>query len=388
MSSVSPTPVEPFEVDDLRRLSGIKWSRDGGDVLPAWVADMDIRPAPCITDVLQNLVATADFGYNRRASALLPETFAAWQNDSHGWQIDPDDVRIFCDVLHAMDVVLWLNTDPGDGIVLLTPIYPPFLKAIDGSGRRLIDVPLDPDGWRVDYERLNAAIDDRTKVILTCNPHNPTGRVFDDEELAAIGRVAVEHDLIVVSDEVWADLLHPGVVHRPLSMVSDEFAARTVTLSSASKAFNLAGLRCAVAHIGHPGVAKKLAELPSHLLGAVSTPGAEASMAAWTQGRPWLESLRTHLTDRRDQLATRLAAELPDVGFVLPEATYLSWLDFRPLELGDSPNEWLLEKAGVALSPGADFGPLGLGHARLNFATSASILDQIFDRMASALPTQ
>ncbi len=377
--------VEPLDIDHLRHLSGIKWSRYGPDVLPAWVADMDIAPPPVVVEVLQQLVSRGDFGYNRQALLQLPDAFARWQSDRHRWVIDPADVRVFCDVLHAIDTALWLLTGPGDGVVLFTPIYPPFLNALSTTGRRLIDVPLDPDGWRLDPDRLAAAIDDSTRAILLCNPHNPTGRVFDESELAAIARVAEEHDLLILSDEVWADLVHPGATHRPMGTISPEAAARTLTISAASKAFNLAGLRCAVAHVGHAGLAARLAELPAHLLGAVGTPGAEATLAAWTAGAPWLEAVRGHLTERRDQLARRLAADLPAVGFVPPEATYLAWLDLRPYGLGDNPAEILLDKASVALSAGPDFGVHGLGHARFNFATSAIILDQLVDRLAAAL---
>lgn len=377
--------LELFDIDQLRNLTGIKWSRDGEEVLPAWVADMDIRPARVITDALSSVIETGDFGYNRRTGELLPQAFVDWQTKQHGWSPDVSQVRPFCDVLHAIDVALWLHTEPGDGIVLLTPIYPPFLKAVNGSGRRLVDVPLDPQGWRLDPDRLQAAVDDRTKAILICNPHNPTGRVFDRAELEAIGRVAVEHDLLLLSDEVWADLLHPGAGHTPMASIDDEIAAQTVTISSASKAFNLAGLRCAVAHIGHPGVATALEGLPAHLLGAVSIPGAIAAITAWTEGETWLGELRHHLTARRDQLASRLSAELPAMGFQSPEATYLAWLDCRAWELGDDPAIEVLAKAGVALSSGPDFGPLGHGFTRLNFATSEPILDSVIDRLTRFL---
>jgi cystathionine beta-lyase len=372
-------------IEHLRAQSGIKWTRFGPDVLPAWVADMDIRPPDCVTHTIGDIIDRADFGYNLSAVERLPETFAQWQLEKHGWTLDPGLVRRFCDVLHAIDVALWLHTEPGDGIVLLTPIYPPFLKAIDNAGRRLVDVPLDPDGWRLNPDRLRDAIDDRTRAILTCNPHNPTGRVFDTDELEALAEIAVEHDLLVISDEVWADLVYPGATHRPLATISDEIAARTVTITSASKAFNLAGLRCAVAHVGHSGVAKALDALPPHLLGAVSTPGAEAALAAWTGGAGWLGSLREHLLARRDQLAARLASDMPDVGFQLPEATYLAWLDLRAHGLGDDPSERLREEARVAVSAGPDFGVHGHGFARLNYATSASILDEIVDRLADSL---
>lgn len=376
--------IEIPAIEDLRRLSGIKWTKFGSEVVPAWVADMDIRPPPCVTAALADLVEHADFGYNRRAD-LLADAFTRWQLDSHGWAPPTDEIRVFCDVLHAIDVALWLHTDPGDGIILLTPIYPPFIKAVDGAGRRIAEVPLDSDGWRLDPARLRAAIDDRTRAMLICSPHNPTGRVFDRDELTAIAEVAIEHDLLIVSDEVWADLVHPGATHLPLAALADEVAARTVTVSSASKAFNLAGLRCAVAHVGHPGVAARLDALPGHLLGAVGTPGAAATVAAWTAGRDWLEVLRRHLTDRRDQLARRLAAELPRIGFDSPEATYLAWLDFRELGLGANPSERLLELARVALGSGPDFGARGNGFARLNFATSAELIDEMLDRLVSAI---
>jgi cystathionine beta-lyase len=376
-----PTGIELLDPAQLTQLRGVKWSSHDADVLAAWVADMDLRPPRVVTDALSDLVARGDLGYNFHAIERLPEAFTTWQEEGHGWRPDPASIRVFCDVLHAIDTVVWLHTEPGDGIILLTPVYPPFLAAVHGAGRRLVDVPLDPGGWRLDPERLRAAVDDRTRVILVCNPHNPTGRVFGDDELAAIGQVAVEHDLVVISDEVWADLLHPGAVHRPLATVSDEVAARTVTLSSASKTFNLAGLRCAVAHLGHRRVAESIESLPTHLLGAVGSPGAEATLAAWTAGRPWLADLRAHLTARRDQVAAALAAELPEVGFSPPQATYLAWLDLRPLGLGEDPAARLLSRARVGLSSGTDFGPGGAGWVRLNFATSEQLLDEVLDRI-------
>lgn len=376
--------IRTFDVSHLRSLTGVKWTRYGPDVLPAWVADMDLSAPDCVVDALEGLVARRDFGYNREALGALPGAFAHWQQARHGWTIDPAEVRVFCDVLHAIDTALWLCTEPGDGVVLLTPIYPPFLNALATTDRRLVEVPLDPEGWRLDPDRLRAAIDDRTRAILLCNPHNPTGRVFDRAELAALAEVATEHDLLLLSDEVWADLVHPGAKHVPLASLGPEVQARTLTISAASKAFNLAGLRCAVAHLGHRGLAAAVEKLPAHLLGAVGTPGAEAALAAWTAGGGWLADLVTHLTARRDQLARRLAADLPEVGFQVPEATYLAWLDFRALGYGDDPATELLDEAKVAMSFGPDFGLRGRGFARLNFATSEPILDQIVDRLATA----
>jgi cystathionine beta-lyase len=209
--------------------------------------------------------------------------------------------------------------------------------------------------------------------------------VFDAAELRALAEVAIERDLLILSDEVWADLRHPGGPHIPMATLGDEVHARTITISSASKAFNIAGLRCAVAELGHRALAARLDALPARLLGAIGTPGADAAIAAWTAGAPWLAAARRHLTERRDQLARRLATELPSVGFHVPEATYLAWLDFRPLGLGDDPAARLLDLGRVALSPGPDFGPGGAGFARLNFATSEAILDEIVQRIVGAI---
>ena len=383
--SAPDRPVIGVELERLRSLTCFKWTYFEPDVLPAWVADMDLPPAPVAVSAVRALVDRGDFGYNNAAECRLAAAFASWQETSFGWRPDEKKVRVLCDVMQGVEVALWLQTAPGDGVVVFTPVYPPFLRTVAKSGRRVIDCPLDPDGWRLDPERLSAAIDAGTKAILLCNPHNPTGRIFTREELQAISEVAEKHDLLVISDEIWADLTHSGGKHIPMALLGDEVASRTVTLNAASKSFNVAGLHCAVAHIGHAGLAKSLKDVPSHVFGAVGSLAAEATLAAWTSGGPWLAETKAHLTAQRDHLAKRLAEELPAVGFTLPEATYLAWLDFRALGLGDDPAKRLLEDARVALSSGLDFGEHGTGFARLNFATTRGLLDQIVDRIVQAV---
>lgn len=385
-ATMAPQELLAAELRRLRSLTSVKWTRYAPDVLPAWVADMDLPPAQPVLDAVRALVERGDFGYNFDAVQRLPEVFAERQHQRYGWRPDTERLRVFCDVMQAVQAALWLTTEPGDGVVVFTPVYPPFLNSVRDTGRRIVDCPLDPaEGWRLDPERLVAAIDDRTRVILLCNPHNPTGRVFDDGELSAIAEVAERHDLLVVSDEIWADLTYPEAGFRPFAALGEGAASRTLTLNAASKAFNVAGLRCAVAHVGDARVAEGLAALPDHLLGAVGSPGAEATLAAWTGGDEWLAAAVRHLKSQRDHLATRLAAELPEVGFALPQATYLAWLDLRELGLGDNPAAWLLENARVALSPGLDFGEHGRGFARLNFATTRVVLDEIVDRIVTAV---
>jgi cysteine-S-conjugate beta-lyase len=381
----TPNPsAEPLdaEMDRLRSLTCAKWTWHDADVIPAWVADMDLPPVPAAVEAVRALVDRGDFGYNMAAEFKLAEAFADWQDASHGWRPDAERVRVFCDVMQVVTIALWLQTKPGDGIVVFTPVYPPFLSTVEKTGRRIVECPLDASaGWRLDPERLSAAIDPTTTAILLCNPHNPTGRAFSRDELAAIAEVAERHDLLVISDERWADLRHGDVAHTPMALMGEEVAARTLTINAASKSFNLAGLRCAVAHVGHAGLAEAIAGVPSHVFGAVSSLGAEATLAAWTKGAPWLAETREHLTAQRDHLGARLAAELPAVGYSVPEATYLAWLDFRAMGWGDDPAKRLLDSGRIALSSGLDFGPRGAGFARLNFATTRTILDEIIDRI-------
>ena len=370
--------------DELRQLTGIKWAKYGAEVLPAWVADMDMKPPRFAIDAARDLIERADVGYNFAAPARLPELFSSWQERHHGWTPDPSQVAAFTDVLHAIEVTLWLHTSPEASVVVFTPIYPPFLRALHGAKRELIDVPLDRPGWRLSAERLEQAIGDNTEAILLCNPHNPTGRMFDASERQAIAEVVVERGLVLISDEVWADITHPGAAHVPMATVNQQVAAQTITITSASKTFNLAGLRCAVAHIGD-GLRSRFDELPEHFLGAVNSVGAEVTAACWERGDAWAQELRSFLTERRSQVLSRLETDLPIVGTHQPQATYLAWLDFTATNLGPDPASWLLENAKVALSHGPDFGVHGAGFARLNFATSPVLLDDILNRMVDAL---
>ncbi len=380
----------------LRKLDGIKWSKYGDAVIPAWVADMDLAPAEVVTDAIQRVLDLGDFGYNFADVDQLLPLFRQWQDRYHHWSPEESESALFCDVLHAIDIALWLHTKPGDGVLLLTPVYPPFIGAVNGAGRKIVSVPLTQPDWTLDAERLAAAIDENTKVLLLCHPHNPTGRMFTQPEREAIAEVVLANDLLLISDEVWGDLLHDGHGassespdrgrHVPMASI-DGLAASTLTVTSASKSFSLAGLRCAVAHLGHHGLRAQFQELPKHFLGAVSTPGAAATAAAWSQGHEWLDQTRSFLTDRLDQTMTLVESRLPGVTMRRPEATYLAWLDVSELTpvIGSSPAAWFLEHGGVALGEGTDFGPEGSGFVRLNFATSPAILDAIVDRMATAL---
>ncbi len=380
--------VLPAETMRARR--GIKWHRYPEHVLPAWVADMDFAVAEPVQQALVRLVEAQDYGYPWRAGdEALASAFAYRMRDRFGWEIDPDLVLPVADLVQALFASALAFSEPGDGIITQTPIYPPFLMAIDRTGRRRVENPLRDTGSRfeLDVAGLRAAVDDTTRILFLCNPHNPTGRVFSEAELRALADLALERDLLIVSDEIHCDLVYSGHRHIPIATLSPEVAARTITLNSATKSFNIAGLRCAVMYFGSAELKERFHRtIPERLLGAVCSPGIDATIAAWRHAQPWLDSVMLLLGENRDRVAGFVRAELPGVRHYPPEATYLAWLDFRDVRLpAPTPFDFFLEHARCGFNPGADFGPPGATCVRVNFATSPEILEQILERMAGAV---
>jgi cysteine-S-conjugate beta-lyase len=383
--------LEAFEmtVAELRARQGRKWRDYPDPVLPVWVADMDFRVAEPVRAAIQRLVDHSDYGYEQRLGEEgVPGAFAARMRERFGWEVDPAHVEVISEVIQGKTVALMAFSQPGDGVVVQSPIYPPFLSTIGGTSRRLVDNPLRDDGTRfvIDFDHLRQVADAGTRVLMLCNPHNPTGRVFERDELLALAELAIERDLIIVSDEIHQDLVYPGHQHLPIASLGPEVAARTVTLTSATKGFNLAGLRCALIHFGSAALHERFSTaLPHRLLGAVNVVGVDATVAAWRAGQPWLEAVLRRLAGNRDRLTRFLAAELPEIGYRPPEGTYLAWLDFRALDLPEQPFPYLLREAKIALAGGTAFGTNGDHRARLNFATTPEVLDQVLDRLATAV---
>jgi cystathionine beta-lyase len=378
--------------DQLRARAGAKWTHYPPEVLPAWVADMDFAVAPAVQAALEALVAGQDYGYGPMTSFDdLAAAFAERMRDRHRWEVEPALVEPVADVIQGIVAAIQVYTRPGDGIIVQTPVYPPFLKVAEWTGRRVVENPLidDGSGYRVDLEGLRA-VAGQARMLLLCNPHNPTGRVFDRAELEGMAAVAVEHDLVVVADEIHADLVYPGRTHLPLASLSHAAASRTLTMTSATKAFNIAGTRCAVVHFGAADLRDQFkAALPDHLLGRPSRFGVDATIAAWREGQPWLDQVLLYLDRNRARVADWAAREAPMLGHHRPEGTYLAWFDCSKLNLnGTTPHEFCLAEAAVGLGNGVDFGELGARCVRLNFATSAEILEQILDRLGEALSTR
>lgn len=372
----------------LRRKRSVKWTKYGDDVIPAWIADMDFPVAPEISAALRQIIDMNDFGYppaslNDRAA----KAFCNWMTTRHGWTPDPARIFVGSTMMQLMHAMVMMFSEPGDGIVVQTPIYPGFLSVVAQNNRRLDENPLRRGNARyeIDIDGLRRVIDPRSRILLLCNPHNPTGRCFEKDELQAIADVALAHDLIVVANEVHMDFVYAPARHTPFAALGAEIAARTITLSSTSKGLNIAGLRCAVAHFGSEALQTRFKRINTHIMGTPSIFSIVGSEAAWQFGGPTQDKILQQLDANRRLVAETVRSEMPGMAHFPPEATYFAWLDCSALNLKTSAAKFFLDKAKVALSPGGDFSSYTDKFARLNFATPPEILSEILPRMARAL---
>ncbi|WP_048307793.1 MalY/PatB family protein [Halomonas sp. PR-M31] len=371
---------------DRRQYPTQKWQRYEEDVLPLWVADMDFVSPPAIVEALQARVEHGVFGYGRTPDSLL-QTLCQWSQRHYDWEIMPEWQLWLPGVVPALHLASLALTEPGDGVLTVTPIYPPFLKVAEHTGRlaqtaELAEPVASGEGWRLDLEALEAAITPQTKLLLWCHPHNPTGRVWQHEELAVIAELAARHDLLIVSDELHCDLILEDEPHRPLAALFPDLADRIITLWAPSKTFNVAGLSCACAVISNAALRQRFEQAMSGLMPGVNVLGLLAAEVAYAEGEPWRRELLDVLRVNRDRIG-EYVKRWPGVSWQVPESTYLAWLDLRQAGLGDSPQRALLEQAQVALSDGADFG--WPGFVRLNFGTPAALLEQGLQRLDEVL---
>ncbi|MDR6975834.1 cystathionine beta-lyase [Streptomyces sp. 3330] len=363
----------------------MKWRTHPADVLPLWVAEMDVPLAEPVVGAVAQALALGDTGYP--AGTAYAEALALYAAKRWAWDgLAVERTAIVPDVMLGVVEMLKLVTGPGDAVVVNPPVYPPFFQFAEHMDRRIAEAPLGADG-RLDLAVLEEAYrrevsGGRRAAHLLCSPHNPTGTVHTARELAAVAALAERYGVRVVADEIHAPLTAPGVDFVPYLAVPG--AENGLSLMSASKGWNLAGLKAALAVAG-PGAAADLALLPEEVSHGPSHVGVLAHTAALLEGTGWLDALLAGLDDNRRLLAALLAEHLPGVGYRPGEATYLAWLDCRALGLGDDPAAVFLERGRVALSRGLDFGTGGAGHVRLNIATSREILTEGVRRMAAAL---
>ncbi|MFD9127073.1 MalY/PatB family protein [Kitasatospora sp. NPDC059571] len=383
----------------LRRRTSMKWRAHPEDVLPLWVAEMDVRPAPAVADALRAAIDLGDTGYPWGTG--YAEALAAFAAERWGWDgLRVEDTALVPDVMMGVVEMLRLTTGPGDAVVVCPPVYPPFYAFVGHDGRTVVEARLGAD-LRLDLGALDEAFTrarrgGRRAAFLLCNPHNPTGTVHTRAELEAVAALARRHGVRVVSDEIHAPLVLPGAVFTPYLTVDgseDGFA-----LHSASKAWNLAGLKAAVAVAG-AGAAADLRRMPEEVGHGPSHLGIIAHTAAFRDGGPWLDELLAGLSANRDLLGRLVGEHLPGVRYRPPQGTYLAWLDCTHLALHDDrpadgpgvvadlagPARMFLDDARVALSSGHVFGTGGAGCVRLNFATSPAVLREALARMGCAV---
>src|ERR1700759_5654002 len=376
-------PIDPLE--QLRQRQSSKWRTYPADVLPLPVAEMDVNLAPPIAAALTAAVQRSDTGYGH-AIPDLGRAVAGFAARRWNWDVDSTQVTAVTDVGVGVVELLRVLTRPGDSVAISPPVYAPFFDWVPESGARLLEVPLAhrPDGWRLDLDALERAFATHPAAYVLCNPQNPVGRVHSADELAALVRLARLYRVTLISDEIHGPLVLPGATFTPLLTVPGA-AEVAVTVLSASKAWNLAGLKCAAVVTASPKLAAAVDRFPPDTRWRVGHLGVLATVAAYTEGAAWLDDLLVTLDQRRAQLSHLLATQLPQVTWHPPEATFLAWPNCSAIGPDDPARSQFLDRGRVALEPGLRYGAIGGGYVRLNFATSAAILDDSVARMATAL---
>jgi cystathionine beta-lyase len=372
-------------LDRLRRRKSFKWRTHEPDVLPAFVAEMDFDPAAEIKDAVGAALSVGDCGYPHVGE--LGEAFAEFSTARFGWSPDPGLVFAIPDVMTGITEVIQAITPPGACVVINPPVYAPFFFRLEWCGRRLVEAPMraGPNGrYDLDLAVLDAALArPGVGAYLLCNPHNPVGRVWSREQLGQVAEICDRRNVPVLVDEIHGPLVLPGAAHVPFHTLDHPAARKAVVFSSASKGWNIPGLKCGVAVAATPETAGILRErwdalLASHL-------GVLATVAALRSARPWLDAVVAQINANASALRALLDEHVPAIGYRKPEASFLAWLDCRELGAGENPAAQFLERGRVALSPGPDFGTQGGGFARLNMGTSPALLGEAVRRIAASL---
>ncbi len=372
---------------ERRHSDSIKWRLYDEDVLPLWVADMDFLAPEPVTEALAARVQHGVFGYAQEPPELR-EALVAWLARRFGWRVAPEAFLVVPGVVSGFNVACKAIGQPGDGVLVQTPVYPPILSAPANQGLVREDMQLsrDADGrYSVDDALMAATVSDRTRLFLLCSPQNPTGRTFSDAELGRMADLCLSRGVTIVSDEIHGDLVHPDARHRPIASLSPEVGAATITLMAPSKTFNIPTLGFSLAIIENPGLRKAFRRAMSDIVPHVGALAYTGALAAYTQAESWLDACMTYLAGNRDFLVRYIAEHLPGIHMWSPEATYLAWLDCRGADLPGGPYNFFLEHARVALNDGAAFGEGGAGFVRLNFGCPRATLVQALERMRAAL---
>ncbi len=366
-----------------------KW-RFYGDALPMWVADMDFRSPEPILDAIHERVDHGVFGYGGEEHTLQ-ELLCERMERLHGWQIEPADVLLLPGLVCGLNVVSRAIGKRGDGVLISTPVYPPFHSAPTNQERVLqtAALGLEQKGqqlrYHVDQKQFGAAIESNTELFILCNPHNPVGRAYTKAELQGLAEHCLQHDIVVCSDEIHCDLLLGETQHIPFATLDPEIAQRTITLVAPSKTFNIPGLGCSAAIVQNPTLRNQLKQASSGIVPHTNLLGITAAIAAYTLCQDWHTGLLAYLTANRDFVVDYVETHLPNLRVTVPEATYLAWIDCRDAGIDGVPANFFLQQGNVALNEGGRFGEQGEQFVRLNFGTQRSRLEEGLNRMRQAL---
>lgn len=361
-----------------------RWFHLSEEVLPLWVADIDIRTAPSISEALAKKAAQGEFGYTLFAPEAQ-EAVQSWYGRRHDMEIDPKHVLFSSGVVPALTHIVEALTEVGDGVVIQSPVYPPFHELVIGSKRQVFDAPLNENDGRyeMDFVALEEAMK-QAKLFLLCSPHNPVGRVWTRAELEKIVELANQYDVIVVADEIHADLTFPSHKHTAIGSLDP----RVITVSAPSKAFNIAGLFASYIICPVDEWRKQITKVQNkhHVL---PTPFANtAIIAAYTDKRAeqWLDQLREELEQQMSEVIDSIETNLPMLRTARPEASYLLWIDFSELPMSaEERKSWLHQDVRIFLSPGTPFGPQGEAFERMNIGTRRELLDEAIQRLSTQM---
>ena len=367
-----------------------KWRVYGAEAIPMWVADMDFRSPEPVLEAIHKRVDHGVFCYGGE-SQRLQEVICERMAQLHGWQIKPEDIVLLPGLVCGLNVVSRAIGKAGDGVLVSTPVYPPFLTAPVNQDRTLQTASLarTDDGktmhYAMDFDAFARAIDTTTELFILCNPHNPVGRAYTKAELEGIAEICTRHDMVICSDEIHCDLLLGDTKHFPIAALDPAVAERTITLVAPSKTFNVPGLGCSAAIIPNADLRAKVNKAASGIVPHVNVLGIAAAIAAYTECQDWLDGLLAYLTANRDFAVNFITEHLPNIKVTVPEATYLAWLDCREADIEGTPYDFFLKEAKVALNDGARFGEEGKNFVRLNFGTTRALLAEGLNRMRHAM---
>jgi cystathionine beta-lyase len=383
--------LKALDLSELQTHRSEKWRAFPKEILPLPVAEMDFPVAEPIRQTLREMIDHSDLGY----LGSIPEmgiAFAGFAQRRWGWKVDPSQVRIAADVGVGVVEVLRVITKPGDKILINSPVYPNFFTWCNETHLNHVDVPLtqseeviNGSNWILDWEGIDKAYASGIKAHLISNPHNPLGRVYTKEELSRLAELAKKHKVYLLSDEIHAPLTFSEQTFTPFLAVSDTAREVGITITAASKGWNIAGLKCAIIVTESPSVFETLNAIAPATHYRASLLGAFATVTAFEKGEPWLDSLMVQLDKNRKLVSELIATHTPGVGYRLPHCSYLAWLDLTSFNLGEDPSAVLIEKAKVAFVPGIRFGTQSAQFVRLNFATSPEILEEAFNRLSTVL---